>query len=154
MSAPAIHAVATRTVNYFVRFPQQSCCGEVVIPKWIGAVTTNENSARATNDTNKEDTGWEALTALFEEADRDPFIAAKTKEIRQNWSANFGGLKRLRLAVGLSQQDLANRLNTQQSYVSRLEKGQVRNPGLDRLRQLAEILGVPSEAVLKALRDE
>lgn len=43
--------------------------------------------------------------------------------------------------LGWCQRDLADKLGTTQSYVSQLVTGH-RNPGLDTLEQLADILGV------------
>lgn len=60
-------------------------------------------------------------------------------------------LQQLRLLKGLSQIDMANHLETKQSYVSRLENGEIRNPSTSRLRQLASVLGVSVETIMEAI---
>ena len=56
-------------------------------------------------------------------------------------------IRRIREDQGLSQEDLANRMDTSQSAVSQLEKGD-RNPSYRTLRKLAEALGVPVSYLL------
>ena len=56
--------------------------------------------------------------------------------------AAFGGhLRSLRLARGLSQEEVAHRAGLHVTYLSGIERG-VRNPGLKNVRQLAVALGV------------
>jgi transcriptional regulator with XRE-family HTH domain len=58
-------------------------------------------------------------------------------------------LKRLRERRGLSQLALAQRADVAQGYISALEAGQKRNPGVVTLRKLARVLGVPLSALLE-----
>lgn len=51
-------------------------------------------------------------------------------------------LKRLREAQGLSQLKLAKRAKVGQVYISELEAGKKRNPGIETLRKLAKALRV------------
>lgn len=60
-------------------------------------------------------------------------------------------LRSLRLAAGISQVKLAERAATTQSYVARIETGRL-DPGTDMLGRLADALGVPADAVFRAIR--
>ena len=60
-------------------------------------------------------------------------------------------LKQHRLRAGMSQVELAGRLGTSQSYVARLEKGEIANPKLDRLRQISRVLNITVEDLTRAL---
>lgn len=62
-----------------------------------------------------------------------------------------GDLKTLRLAAGLSQAELAVALKTSQSYVARLEMGQIRNPTARRVVQIAQTLGIDLQTVMDAI---
>jgi transcriptional regulator with XRE-family HTH domain len=52
-------------------------------------------------------------------------------------------LKQLREAKGMSQLELAKRAKVAQGYISDLEAGDKKNPGIETLRKLAKALGVP-----------
>jgi len=71
---------------------------------------------------------------------RDPEFAAEYHEARKRASL---GLKiaKLRSAQGLSQSELAVRLNTTQSVISRYESADYSSYRLDTLKRLAEALG-------------
>lgn len=76
------------------------------------------------------------------------FFAMKTKldifgkDVSLNLRQDFGAkIKLLRLASGLSQEELAFRCNVDVSYLSRIERGQS-NPSLDIIGVLANNLGV------------
>jgi transcriptional regulator with XRE-family HTH domain len=58
-------------------------------------------------------------------------------------------LKRIREDKGLSQLELATRAGVAQGYVSELEAGRKKNPGIVTLRKLAKALGVPVTALLE-----
>jgi transcriptional regulator with XRE-family HTH domain len=58
-------------------------------------------------------------------------------------------LKRLREAKGMSQLALAKRAKVAQGYISDLETGTKKNPGLEALRKLAKALGVPVTELLR-----
>ena len=60
-------------------------------------------------------------------------------------------LKQHRLHAGMSQVELADRLGTSQSYVARLEKGEIANPKLNRLRQISRVLNITVESLTGAL---
>ena len=57
-------------------------------------------------------------------------------------------LKRLRESKGLSQLQLAKRADVAQAYISEMEAGDKRNPGIETLRKLAKALGVPVTELL------
>jgi len=58
-------------------------------------------------------------------------------------------LKRLREARGFSQLQLAKRSKVPQGYISELEAGHKKNPGLETLRKIANALGVPVVQLLE-----
>jgi transcriptional regulator with XRE-family HTH domain len=57
-------------------------------------------------------------------------------------------LKQIREAKGLSQLHLANRAKVSQGYLSDLEAGEKKNPGIETLRKIAKALGVPVTELL------
>lgn len=57
-------------------------------------------------------------------------------------------LKVLRSLKGLSQDDIANRLDIDKSYYSKVERG-LTNPTLLYLKKLSEVLDVPTEELVK-----
>jgi transcriptional regulator with XRE-family HTH domain len=57
-------------------------------------------------------------------------------------------LKRLREAKGFSQLQLAKRADVAQAYISEMEAGAKKNPGIETLRKLAKALGVPVTELL------
>ena len=58
-------------------------------------------------------------------------------------------LKRLREQRGLSQAALAKRSGVAQGYISEVEAGQKKNPGVETLRKIAKALGVPVTELLE-----
>lgn len=62
----------------------------------------------------------------------------KAMEIRQRLGSN---VKRLRLAMGLSQEDFAHQAGVHRTYVSDIELGK-RNPTIEIVEQFAIALGV------------
>ena len=64
-------------------------------------------------------------------------------------SQQFGQtVRKIRLKQGLSQGDVARRLNLHRSYISSIERG-VRNPSLKVIQKIAKALGVEIEELLK-----
>ena len=73
-------------------------------------------------------------------------IASKPMD---NISKKFGQRARtIRLKQGLSQGDVAKRLNVHRSYVSSIERG-IRNPSLKVIQRIAKALEVPIEKLIK-----
>jgi transcriptional regulator with XRE-family HTH domain len=62
-----------------------------------------------------------------------------------------GNVQRLRLAAGLTQAALAERLGMDRAYISGLELGQ-RNPTVVTLWHVAQALGVPVGQIFRAER--
>jgi transcriptional regulator with XRE-family HTH domain len=58
-------------------------------------------------------------------------------------------LKRLREDKGLSQAALAKRSGVAQGYISQMEAGEKKNPGIETLRKIARALGVPVTELLR-----
>jgi transcriptional regulator with XRE-family HTH domain len=64
-----------------------------------------------------------------------------TKKLGEN-------LKKLRLKKGLSQGDLANKLEVDRAYISNIENGRM-NPTLSTLEKISGALGISSSELLK-----
>ncbi|PYN83021.1 MAG: XRE family transcriptional regulator [Candidatus Rokuibacteriota bacterium] len=58
-------------------------------------------------------------------------------------------LRQLREAQGMTQADLAKKAKVDQGYISTLEAGQKKNPGINVLKRLARALGVPVGELLE-----
>jgi transcriptional regulator with XRE-family HTH domain len=58
-------------------------------------------------------------------------------------------IRRAREAKGMTQLELARRAKVAQGYISDLEAGTKRNPGIAILQRLAKALGVPVTALLE-----
>jgi len=66
-----------------------------------------------------------------------------------NISKQFGQRARtIRLKQGLSQGDVAKRMNVHRSYISSIERG-IRNPSLKVIQRIAKALEVPMEKLIK-----
>ena len=57
-------------------------------------------------------------------------------------------LKRLREDKGLSQAALAKLSGVAQGYISQMEAGEKKNPGIETLKKIARALGVPVTELL------
>lgn len=57
-------------------------------------------------------------------------------------------IRRLRLARALTQRDLADKTGLHVMHISKLERGERRNPGSGTLQALARALGVSIDALL------
>jgi DNA-binding XRE family transcriptional regulator len=60
-----------------------------------------------------------------------------------------GVLKRLREQKGLSQYALAKKSGVAQGYISEMEAGAKKNPGIETLRKIAKALGIPVTELLE-----
>ena len=58
-------------------------------------------------------------------------------------------IRKLRESKDMTQLDLAKRSRVAQGYISALEAGEKKNPGLDVLKRLAHALGVPVTELLE-----
>lgn len=70
-------------------------------------------------------------------------------DVRQIFGKN---MRRIRMAAGLSQDEIAVRMGVEQTYVSGLERG-VRNPTLTTVDRVAAALNVKITALLEANGD-
>ena len=70
---------------------------------------------------------------------------------RDNMSPKKIGLmlKRIREGKGMTQLELARRAHVAQGYLSELEVGQKKNPGIETLRKIAKALSVPVTELLR-----
>jgi transcriptional regulator with XRE-family HTH domain len=59
-------------------------------------------------------------------------------------------LRELRVAAGMTQTGLAARIGVSGVYVCRAETGVTQPPTMERVRQIADVLGVPSDRLLLA----
>lgn len=97
-----------------------------------------------------------SLASVIARFEADPARAAHLRRARQDLGRQFSGSSRqspraLRLAAGLSQTQLAERIGTVQSHVARIEAGQ-NDPGTDLIVRLAAALHVEPEVVFSAVR--
>jgi ribosome-binding protein aMBF1 (putative translation factor) len=99
--------------------------------------------------------GFVDIDTLVEEAEKDPVtrqaVIEGTKAVAQNYYADGPrSLAYYRLAKGWSQKELASRVGTSQSYVARLELGEI-DPQVSTLRRLATALEMQPSELLDAL---
>lgn len=104
--------------------------------------------------------GGSGASAYFEKRSQDPERAKRLATVRSNLGAaleaTYGkrtGLVALRLKAGLSQAELATRLETQQPSIARWE----RNPqamSAQNMIALAKALGVSSSEVIAAIENQ
>ncbi len=84
--------------------------------------------------------------------------ALKNPEFRKEYDAleeEFEVAKQiinLRLQNGLTQKELADRVNTSQSCIARLESGTYQNMSLSFLRRVGEVLGVQPHVKFEKLK--
>lgn len=99
--------------------------------------------------------GFVDIDQLVEHAEKDPVaseaIAAGRRAVAENYYAEEPrALAWYRLSKGWSQKELAARMSTSQSYIARLEAGDI-DPQVSTLTRLAAVLGVTAAALLEAL---
>ena len=99
-----------------------------------------------------------SLASLVGEFEADSEMAEHLTEARRNLAAELYAdepetLSALRLAAGLSQAQLAERADTHQPYIVRLERGQA-DPSTDMIARLAHALGVNDEQAFRAVRNQ
>lgn len=95
--------------------------------------------------------GYDEFDSLASEVGSDERVAAEVVRGRE-WVANKygnGDLASLRLAVGLSQSELAGRCDIEQPHVSRYESGR-HEPLVSTAGKMASALGVSLEVFLSA----
>ena len=74
---------------------------------------------------------------------------------QKNQSAIIFGktIKNLRLVRELTQNNLADRINTERSHISDIERG-IKSPSLPMILRLAEALQIPSGQLVQMIDDE
>ena len=99
--------------------------------------------------------GFVDIDVLVEQAEKDPDTRRAIKAGRQSVAANYyakgpQSLAFYRLRHGWSQKELAGRLGTSQSYIARLEAGNI-DPQVSTLRRLATVLDVQPAVLLNSM---
>jgi len=99
--------------------------------------------------------GFIDIDDLVQEAEDDPVtraaIATGRKAIDDNYYTDQPRpLAWYRLKMGWSQKELATRMSTSQSYIARLEAGDI-DPQVSTLNRLAAVFGVKTAVLLDAL---
>ena len=87
--------------------------------------------------------------AYLEEQLRDPAFAARFEQAGEAWDVALQ-IAALRQQAGLSQKELAHRLNTSQQQVSRLESPAYAGHSLSMLRRVAKALHARVRVVIEA----
>jgi ribosome-binding protein aMBF1 (putative translation factor) len=95
------------------------------------------------------------IDSLVEQAERDPVAKVAIADGRKAIAENYYGtepraLAYYRLQKGWSQKELAMRVGTSQSYIARVEAGDI-DPQVSTLRRLAVALEVEPEVVFNAV---
>ena len=60
-------------------------------------------------------------------------------------------MKRLRVAIGLTQVELAKKARVTQGFVSQVESGLIKDPGILAMTRIAKVLGVDVETLVDGL---
>lgn len=98
--------------------------------------------------------GFVDIDALVEQAEQDPVtkqaIAAGRVAIAENHYSSHRPLSYYRLRNGWSQKELAARMGTSQSYIARLEAGDI-DPQVSTLQRLAAVFDVQASVLLDAI---
>lgn len=99
--------------------------------------------------------GFVDIDTLVEEQELEPAarqaIAAGRKAVAENYHAGSPkALAHYRLSNGWSQKGLARRMQTSQSYIARLEAGDI-DPQVSTVKRLAAVFDVPAAALLDAI---
>ena len=73
------------------------------------------------------------------------------KAIQTSFRTGLGAaIRRERVALGISQEELAKRSGLQRTYISDLERG-TRNPSVGSIQRIAQALGVPVAKLFEQL---
>lgn len=99
-----------------------------------------------------------SIDDLVKEFEVDPAVAEALSESRKRFSKTVYGdkpqtLTSLRLSVGLSQDQLAQRSGTSQSHIAKIESGK-NDPGTDVIQKIAKALSVEPAAVFMAISNQ
>jgi len=102
--------------------------------------------------------GTSPLSELLASFDGDTEFQQAMSDVRRTMAQTLYGdephtLTALRMASGLSQRQLADRMGTSQPYIARMEAGAI-DPGTDVIGRLAAALGVEESAAFIAVRNQ
>ena len=93
------------------------------------------------------------ITRLAADPARTKGLADARRWLSGHPAIEPGSLKQLRLEKGLSQQQLADQINSTQAHIAKLEKGTV-DPKVSTVCRVAAALQVESEVVFVLLKNE
>lgn len=96
------------------------------------------------------------LDELLAEFEADEEMAGHLAEARKDLAATLyrdepATFSAIRLSKGMSQKALAESAGTSQSYIARIEAGQV-DPGTEQIAKIAEALGADETEVFRSIR--
>lgn len=99
-----------------------------------------------------------SLESLSKEYDNDPEKLSRLSAARKNLSKviyddDQETLSYLRLAAGLSQQQLAEKVGTSQPHIARIERGQ-HDPSTGLISRIAKALNVDEGLTFRAIRNQ
>lgn len=98
--------------------------------------------------------GFVDIDALVAQEENDPALKKALAEgrtaVAENYYAQQRPLSYFRLRNGWSQKELAERMSTSQSYIARLEAGDI-DPQVSTLRRLAAVLDVQPSVLFDAI---
>lgn len=99
-----------------------------------------------------------SLDSLLGEFESDPSMAQRMAKARKEmaetvYASDPDTLSALRLAAGLSQVQLAERVKTSQSHIAKIERGQ-NDPSTELVARIAEALGVEESVAFQAIRNQ
>lgn len=94
-----------------------------------------------------------SISSLIAEREKDPrkaaALARARKKISRLMDKGTQPIASLRLAKGMSQQQLADAMGVKQPYIARIERGE--DVKMSTIANLAKALGEPPEVVFKAM---
>lgn len=109
-------------------------------------VTTNTRSAEQEEGTDI-DSFVESLEVEFGLKEE---LAAARQWVAETYASAFTSLKQARLAKGLSQKDLAEKVGLKQPNISAIESG-LRRPNFDTAKKIGAVLDLSAEQVYSAI---
>lgn len=99
-----------------------------------------------------------SLASLMGEFEADQVMSGHLAQARRNLATQLYSdepetLSALRLAAGFSQAQLADRAETTQAHIARIEAGKT-DPSTDTVARIAQALGVREELAFRAIRNQ
>lgn len=130
--------------------------GEVIVSATTGSIVIKREFHIPPPEARPGTTSLEDVIDELSEDDEE-FIALM-KEMRQEaarelHSSQAPTMSSLRLAAGLSQKELAEKIQSSQSYIAKIEAGR-NDPSTDAIEKIALALSVNSEVLFTAIRNQ